>query len=503
MVIFAYPNTLFHLSVEAVGIYVTKLMRRLITDSTHRRGPDGKYHHHQEPCSRLQEYITCYVPPNVASDITQRLMRHVSLCYTELINGTFKIACEEIAPHVIKAVIHPSVKCLDFICDSSHPTMLDYYKEMEYDLLFRTLPLLRDLKVLRLGRMVRLFDIPVEVEGFRNSLEEFSCRNFWTRDLATVAEKCKYIKCLDIGVSINYPSRTFYYISRFKYLEELNLSRFTFLSEGELHNILLWLAGIIPSDEESSEEQDNFRTRTVDSSQEGGNSSGAEGSRTCPARSVGLLKTFGCLNATEEHIDLISQFYNLTSLVLSNTVSLRTLAPLGNLKHLKNFTLIKCAFRDVEEVLKPIGNQLICLRLVDVSNTDLSFISHNCLSLECLHLVFSFPDQLLLPGDTPHSDSGSEQILGFPHVVSLHLYLTDSVARVQVLNQFPNLKKLILPSTGDDSVLLESLIKRTMLTRLEELHWASDTVIHINGNTVTMTVFHFNGEVTVQHIRTV
>jgi hypothetical protein len=494
MVIYAYPDTLFNLSVVAVGVYVTDFMKRLINDPTERRGPDGKYHHHQETCSRLQENVTYYVPPKFASDVTQRLMRHVSLCYNELINGTFKIACEEIAPHFLKAVIHPSVKCLDFICDSSHPKMLDYYKKMEYDLLFRTLPLLRDLKALRLGTMFRIATVPLEVEGFRNYLEEFSCRNFRTRDLATVADKCKYIKRLDIGGSISYSSTIFCCVSRFKYLEELNVSRLRFVSGSELHRILLWLTGSIPPDDESSEK---------DSSQQGGNSSGAEVSRIFSARSVGLLKSFGCLNATEEHIDLISQFYNLTSLVLAHTVSAgTTLAPLGNLKHLKNFTLIKCAFCDVEEVLKTIGNQLICLRLVDVSNTDLSFISHNCLSLECLHLFFSFSDLLLLPGDTPHSDSGSGQILGFPHVVSLQLFLTNASGRRSVLKRFPNLKKLYFEFIGNDVLLLDSLIQRKMLTRLEELYWGSDTVIHFSDGVATKTVFHFNGEVTVQHIRT-
>ena len=225
MVIFAYPDTLFNFSVECFGVYVRDFMKRLITNPRHRRGPDCKYYHHQQPCRRLQEYVTYYVPPNFASDITPRLMRRVSLCYNELINGTFKIACEEIAPYVLQAVIHPSVKCLDVMRNVAHPTRLDYYKDINIGLIYRTLPLLQDLKALRLGKIMRIDHFPLEVEGFRNTLEEFSCPYFWYSDLATIALKCKNVKRLDVCGPILYTPMAFGYISRFKYIEELNISQ--------------------------------------------------------------------------------------------------------------------------------------------------------------------------------------------------------------------------------------------------------------------------------------
>ncbi|GFG32660.1 hypothetical protein Cfor_07547 [Coptotermes formosanus] len=476
-------------------------MTFLITDVSYERGSDGKYHHHQVPCDCLQEYITCHVPPFFASEVTQRLMRYVSIYYVVLIKDRFKSACQEIAPHVLKAVIHPSVKCLDFIRDNSHPTLLDYYKEIEADLIYRTLPLLKGLKVLRLGTMSRVVYLPVEVEGFRNSLEEFACRDFWLRDLAAVAGKCQNIRRLDIGVPIDSPSSAFYYISKFKYLEELDLSRLYFIPESEMHRILLWLAGTA-SDEERPEQSEHVVAPSAGTSQHSASTSAAENFRTSSARNPGLLKSFGCLNATDGHIETISQFYNLTSLVMANPKPSASLAPLSNLKLLKNLRLIGCKFSDVQEVLESIGKQLTCLNLVDVSNTDFSFISQNCRSLECLHLCFSFSHELLLPPNYLNPESHSLPLPDFPHVFSLQLCLADEEARLYVLSRFQHLKKLSLVFTDEDLLILESLIERKMLTRLEELYWGCDTVIQLSGSTATKTVFHYSGRATVHHIRT-
>lgn len=490
------------MSVEAMGDYLSHFMKCLITDSLYQRGPDGKYHHYQEPCSRLADDITRHVPPFYASEVTQRLIRYVVIRYVILIHGAFRSACEEIAPCVLRAVIHPSVKRLDFIRDSSHPTLLDCYKEIELELIYRTLPLLKDLKTVRLGKSVRIINVPLEVEGFRNTLEEFSCREFWERDLAILVHKCKHITRLDIGVPIDYLSRAFCYISRFRYLEELNLSRMHNLPENELQRILLWLAGVLPSDEESSDETEDILAHGADSSQYSGNTSTAESSLTSPARCPGLLKSFGCSNAIDPHINLISQFYNLTSLVLSSVSRVRTLAPLRHLKMLTNFTLIRSAFIFAQEVLKSIGNQLICLNLIDVWNTDFLFISHNCRSLECLHLHFSYSYKLILPPNYLNPESHSLPLPDFPHVVALQLYLTEDLARYYVLSRFRNLNKLSLVYTEGDVLLLESLMQRRMMTRLEELYWGCDTVILFSGSAATKTVFHLGGQVTVQHIRT-
>ena len=169
---------------------------------------------------------------------------------------------------------------------------------------------------------------------------------------------------------------------------------------------------------------------------------------------------------------------------------------------LKNFTLIRSAFIFAQEVLKSIGNQLICLNLKNVWNTDFSFISNNCRSLECLHLYFSYPYKLILPPNYRNPESHSLPFPDFPHVVALQLYLNEDLAMYYVLSRFRNLKKLSLVSTNGDALLLENLMQRRVMTQLEELYWGYDTVIHFSGSTATKTVFHVGGQVTVQHIRT-
>jgi hypothetical protein len=427
-------------------------------------------------------------------------MRHVSLCYNELINGTFKIACEEIAPYVLKAVIHPSVKCLDILRNEAHPTRLDYYKDINIDLIYRTLPLLQGFKTLRLGKTMRTANFPLKVEGFKNTLEEFSFSDIWQNDLSTVAEHCKYLKRLDFGGPISFVSLALHYISNFKYLEALNISQLYYLSEYELCLILLWLAGNLVYDE-ISEGAGSSRTRTGDTSEGSGMSSVAEGSRTYPARNPGLLKSFGCLNATDKHITLISQFYNLTSLVLVNPYHLGSLTPLGSLKRLKNFALTRYIFSDTKEVLKSIGNQLICFNLRDVRDIDLAFISENCRSLECLHICFSSPLLSSLGRNYHQSEPGSVPIAVLPHVTSLQIGVPERLARRYVLQHVPNLKKLSVVFPDDDLALFESLIERQILKSLNELYWSNDVIVYFEGNIVTRIMFHFYGEVTVEHIR--
>jgi hypothetical protein len=78
------------MSFEAVSVYVSDLMKRLITDPRYRRGPDGKCHHYDVPCSHLEVYVNWYVPQFFAKDITQQLITHVNMCYTELIDDRFQ-----------------------------------------------------------------------------------------------------------------------------------------------------------------------------------------------------------------------------------------------------------------------------------------------------------------------------------------------------------------------------------------------------------------------------
>ena len=79
------------------------------------------------PCSHVEVYINWYAPPFFASDITQQLMGHASMCYTELIDDRFK---KNLSRNVLKSVMHRSVKCLVFMRNEPRPT-LDYPFEDE------------------------------------------------------------------------------------------------------------------------------------------------------------------------------------------------------------------------------------------------------------------------------------------------------------------------------------------------------------------------------------
>jgi len=478
MVILACPDSLFNKSVDMFRVYVSQLMRRLITDPRHRRGPDGKYHHYQAPCSRLREYIIVHVPRDVAGEVTVRLMRKVSLCYSELINdGRFRSACEEVAPYVFRAVVHPSVKCLNFVRNKEHPTLMDYHKEVNGDLVYRTLPLLRDLKVLKIGKMATFASVSLDVEGFRDSLEKFSTSNYLEKDIEELANKCKRIRCLDLGGTIIYPSNICNLISRFENLEELNLSLLLFLSSDDLEVILYWLFGFLPLYTSPSQKPGGSATLAGTSSHTHKEALKEELFRIRPLRHSGQLKSFGCSNARDEHIDLICMCYNLTSLVLCDVTPSCSLVALRYLNRLKNLTLIRSRFSDVEEFLRVSGNQLICLNFVDVLSTNFTLISQNCRSLECLHLCFSRSEDLVLPANYRDVDSHSLPVPDFPRVVTLQLYITEHHAREYILSRFPYLRKLTLLNTGGDLTLLDSIMNRKRLVRLEEFYWGLQTVM--------------------------
>jgi hypothetical protein len=198
----------------------------------------------------------------------------------------------------------------------------------------------------------------------------------------------------------------------FEYLEELNLTRHGVLPESDLKCILSWLAGISPFRGKRPKGTDSFQSHNVGCSQDDGKTSAAEGSRTSPTRCAGQLKSFGCLYVRDQHTEMISIFYSLTSLVLSDLTELCSLAPLRHLRVLWNFTLMRAYCSNAEEILKERGNQLVFLNLNVVLDTDFDFISQNCHSFECLHLHISFPDFLILPPECINAESHSLPLIG-------------------------------------------------------------------------------------------
>jgi len=354
---------------------------------------------------------------------------------------------------------------------------MDYHKEVNGDLVYRTLPLLRDLKVLKIGKMATFSGVSLDVEGFRDSLEKFSTSNYLEKDIEELANKCKRIRCLDLGGTIIYPSNICNLISRFEYLEELNLSLLLFLSSDDLEVILYWLFGFLPLYTLTSQKPGGNATLTAASSQMHKEALMEELFRCRPLRDSGQLKSFGCANVRGEHIDLICMFYNLASLALCDVTPSCSLVALRYLNRLKNLTLIRSRFSDVEELLIAVGNQLICLNLVDVFGTNFALISQNCRSLECLHLCFSRSEDLILPANYRDVYSHSLPVPDFPLVVTLQLHITEHHAREYILSRFPNLRKFALLYTGDDLTLLDSIMNRKRLVSLEEFYWGLQTVM--------------------------
>jgi hypothetical protein len=408
-------------------------------------------------------------------------MRKVSVCYTNLVNDErFKSACEEIAPYVLKSVIYPSVKCLDFVVNEEHPSLLDYCKDVNADLIYRTLPLLRDLQVLKIGKMGTFANVPLDVEGFKDTLLEFSTHNYLESDLETLSNKCKHIRCLDLAGTVPFASNIFNLISRFENLVEVNLSLLRSLSSDDLKVILYWLNGLIPLYRLYTHNNGDIPVRPEVPPEGSEDKLLKAYRRKHAARHSGQLRSFGCANVTDEFVDLICMFYNLTSLALCDVASPCSLMPLTQLKRLKNFTLIRCHFSDAREFLMVIGNQLTCLNLVDVFGTIFDFISQSCRSLNCLHLSFSRAEHLILPSNYRDVDSYSLPDPDFPLVFTLQLYITQRSALLYILSRFPKLKKLAVTFTAKDFAILEYLMRRSRLTHLEELYWGLDTVINFS-----------------------
>jgi hypothetical protein len=111
----ANADTLFNMAVDALGKYVSQFMKLMIETTSEPRGADLQYHHYQGPCNRLEDLLT-RVPTTRAREVTLVLIGQVNRVYTELVaKPNFRDACEEIAPLVLKSVIHPSVKNLECI----------------------------------------------------------------------------------------------------------------------------------------------------------------------------------------------------------------------------------------------------------------------------------------------------------------------------------------------------------------------------------------------------
>jgi hypothetical protein len=535
-----YPDTLYNMAVQTLGNYVSKFLKRMIKNPSEPTGADGKYHHYQGPCSRLEDMVT-WLPTDRVSEVTLVLIGHVNNVYTELVaKPDTRDACEEIAPLVLKSVIHPCVKSLDCIRYSDHRELLDYYKIHNCDLIYKTLPLLRGLKELKLGVANRTEDMRLEVEGFKETLEIFSSRSCRDSDLEILANNCKKLRRLDISCNIDISDKIVDHIIKFERLEELILYDVSNLSTAGLLCILKAFtdvdvsrgiycdnvgvdisssseehlrdnedlstgssAGNIPEDTIPSEDIPSEITSTVDTTSSACLPPEVHipslSDAPCPSvfRSQ-LLKTFGCKYAGREHIYLISQFSNLTSLILSNILS-GTLTPLKNLKHLRAFALRHSEFFLVEDLLKEIGSQLYCLGFTEVVGTNLYFISRNCRSVLCLHICIVKYKFLYLPRDWKLPGAPFCRLAPIPSVKSLQIFVSNLAVVKHILTSFRNLTRLYFINIHDD-LFFKSLLQRVNHPHLQKIYWSNHVTVTFDGNIASVKKFYSNG---VTHTRNI
>jgi hypothetical protein len=443
----------------------------MIQNPSEPRGADFKYHHYQEPCSRLKNLIA-RLPVNPGRVITPFLVGCVNRVYTELkANPQFRDACEEIAPMVVKSVIHRYKFILNFIRCPSHPHERDIYLLKNCDLIYKALPLLEGPLDVRLGAANRSECTSLELGALRDTLKKFSSRSCLDSDIETLANDCKQLTHLDISCSTDISDRVVDHILKFNHLLELNLWKVHSLSQEALQHLLTSLAEVdVSEDEEDTQRPPVFRSQ--------------------------ILMRLGCSNLTDQHISLISKFNNVSILTLSNVNCFLT--PLRDIRRILMLTLSDSRFVLVEELLLAIGNGLVCLNLIDVIGTDFNFIMVNCYKVNCLHLCFKEKEHLILPENW--NLPGAAWHRSLVHWGEfLQVSISDLHVVQYILTRFPYLTRLMLSNSVDD-VFLEGLMQRVRNPHLKNLFWGDSLEITFNGGVASVRKFCSDGEPCMQQI---
>jgi hypothetical protein len=107
-----------------------------------------------------------------------------------------------------------------------------------------------------------------------------------------------------------------------------------------------------------------------------------------------------------------------------------------------------------------------------------------------------------LPANYRDVDSHSLPFSDFSSVITLQLYITERLAQRYIVSRFPNLRKLSIVLTCDDFVLLDSLLRGSRPTTLEELYWGSDTLVIFSESGYNIYKFVRVSEGIVQRIVT-
>jgi hypothetical protein len=189
------------------------------------------------------------------------------------------------------------------------------------------------------------------------------------------------------------------------------------------------------------------------------------------------------------------KFKNLTSLALNNART-TTLMDLCELEHLQKLTFTNSRFSLIEEILPELGNQLLCLNLINVAGTDLRTICANCHLLECLHLSFNISQFLVLP----ILHDWERPLPALEKIITLKLHVDDRRVVEPILDYICNVKRLVMEYTfDDDETFLERIIQRNWLKNLEELYWGCSIVVTFSQGVTTVHEFYSDGRISVHH----
>lgn len=458
MEVFNYPDRLCNLAVDAFGKCVSQLLIRLVryylscTDTVLM-----KKHYVQEACRQLQEMIVRTVPPILANDVTIKLLRHLDQTYHKLYKTERVSSVEYVASEILCAIIHPDVMRLECSEINSHPKLIDYYKPRASKFVYFALSRLENLKVLKLGWAWNNTECKYSLTYIPEKLEQFSSWDCSDKDVEFLSISCKQLVSLDLTNSFRVSNASLPFLTKFKYLKELNVCG-TYISQSGLTELLTALA--------KTEVPGNYY----------------------PVCLSMLLKSFGCDNPLKAHIDLlVDNFQNLTSLYLRNVRSL-SVVQLKHLAHLRNFTLTYVPLKLAEEVLRVIGLQLKYLDITVHTVLDLKSICKYCPLLHCLHISFH-------RGLCHQSESTliayfeRVPLPVFQSVQCLQLAFYKPGVAEYILSRFVNVRRLYIIHDGSKG-LFKDILQRKQLRHLRQFYWGNHTVVEFSGEQAIITRFN-------------
>jgi hypothetical protein len=456
MALYARPECLIKLAVDALGKYVSDLLVQLVIFPEYTATEGQKQRYVGQTCRRLQEELVWTLPSSLVNEVVTKLLYCLNKSYSDVYYSVYRQWGDVILPSVLNAILHPALTRLETVEDILHAVEChDFMWDCLFLNILDNIHRLANLKILRFGYIRRtkdwiLFDVNVS-----ENLEHFSFLELCNdRLLKNLAEKCKRLKSIDVSFSKNVTDHSVECLLKFEYLEELNIN-YTSITGYALTRLLIGLS----------------QTKV-------------HHSEDAHKHSLTMLKSFGCGNIASSNMKLlIETFQNLTSVNLSCEEG-SSLSPLKKLKHLTKVTLCDTEFPYAEDLLFAIGPQLVFLELYHVYDINFRFIGENCPSVRCLHVT----SRSSLDSDANFAilmESYYESSVSvFNSVQCLRLEFDNSHKFVEyIVSECKQLKKLYV-GTGSHfaRLLLQVVIQRNQLIHLEEYHWGKG--FRIGGNVI-------------------